>query len=158
MLLQYNTLLFNCENCSWTWLISNCMWSLLSRFLKGKTFHQYLIVWFDHWENFNAVLKKVRVKLVLLRLKLISEAEEMAELAMSAKDQITKQMDSSLKPKIEVLLAKKAKPHLIFMLWTSHLLKYLRISLYHWGYIICQNVYTNFGYNSSFYLWVQSLL
>ena len=129
------------------------LWKLFMDLINFKLYVEFIVPLFKRedfspipnrkiWSlrKFNVVLKKVRVKLVLLRLKLITEAEKMAELAMSAKDQITKQMDSSLKPKIEVLLAKKAKPHLIFMLWTSHLWKYLRISLYHWGYVICQKV------------------
>ena len=91
---------------------------------EGKTFDQYLNILMVR-SLANVILKKVWAMhtLIILRQKLLKEEENskkqkesrqdmlMAELALSAQDQIHNHMDKSLEPKPDKILAKKVKPN-----------------------------------------------
>ena len=69
----------------------------------------------------NVIFKKIWARLVLLRQRMQKQEEnsqqqkeehqemKMMEMGLSAKEQIQKQVDKSLEPKLEILLAKKVK-------------------------------------------------
>jgi len=69
----------------------------------------------------NVIFKKIWARLVLLRQRHLKTEEntrmqkestqdrKMSELAMSATEQIQKQVDKSLEPKLDLLLSKKVK-------------------------------------------------
>ena len=70
----------------------------------------------------NVILKKVWARLLLLRQRLLQEEENtrkqnesrqenlLADLALSAKEQIQNQVEKDLDPRLDILLAKKVKP------------------------------------------------
>ena len=70
----------------------------------------------------NVKLKKVWARLLLLRQRVLQEEENtkkqkenrqeslMADLALSAKEQIANQVEKDLEPKLDLLLAQKVKP------------------------------------------------
>ena len=120
LFLQYNTLLFNCEK-SFNEIINFCLFDEFIRPLfEGKTYDQYLIILLVRSLS-NVILKKVWAKL-LLGQKTILEQENskkqkegcqeslLANLALSAHEQIQKQVDEDLEPKLDILLATKVKP------------------------------------------------
>ena len=88
---------------------------------EGKTYDQYLIILLVR-SLANVILKKVWAKLILLRQKSIVEEENskkqkeghqeslLANLALSAREQIQTQVDEDLEPKLDILLAKNVKP------------------------------------------------
>ena len=121
LFLQYNTLLFNCEN-SFNEIIN---FRLFDEFIKplfeGKTFDQYLIILMVRSLAI-LILKKVWAKLLLLRQRSIQDEENskkqkesrqenlLANLALSAREQIQNQVEKDL-PKLDMFLAQRVKPH-----------------------------------------------
>ena len=88
---------------------------------EGKTYDQYLIILLVR-SLANVILKKVWAKLLLLRDKSIKDEENtkkqkesrqeslLADLAISAREQIQRQVERDLEPRLEMLLAQKVKP------------------------------------------------
>ena len=121
LFLQYNTLLFNCEK-SFNEIINFRLFDEFIRPLfEGKTYDQYLIILLVR-SLANVILKKVWAKLLLLRQRSIQDEENskkqkesrqeslLANLALSAREQIQKQVEEDLEPKLDMLLAQKVKP------------------------------------------------
>ena len=87
---------------------------------EGKTFDQYLIILMVR-SLANVMFKQIWARLVLLRQRLMKTEEnsrlqkeshqvrKMTDFAPSAMEQIQKQVDKSLKPKLDMLLAIKVK-------------------------------------------------
>ena len=103
LLLQYNTLLFHCEK-MFTGLINYKLFvDFIVPLFEDKTFDQNLIILIVR-SLANVVLKKVWAKMIILRHKLIKDENStkqkescqervMTNLALSASDQIHKQVD-----------------------------------------------------------------
>ena len=109
LFLQYNTLLFNCEK-SFNEIINFRLFDEFIRPLfEGKTYDQYLIILLVR-SLANVILKKVWAKLLLLRQRSIQKEENskkqkeghqeslLANLALSACEQIQKQVEEDLEP------------------------------------------------------------
>ena len=88
---------------------------------EGKTYDQYLIILLVR-SLANVILKKVWAKLLLLRDRSIKDEENakkqkesrqeslLANLALSAREQIQKQVEEDLEPTLDMFLAQKVKP------------------------------------------------
>jgi hypothetical protein len=73
----------------------------------------------------NVILRRIWVQLLLLREKTLREEanarrqkekrqeKQMANLAMSAREQIQQQVEKEMEPKLDLLLAQEVKPHAI---------------------------------------------
>ena len=93
---------------------------MLVLLLDKKTFDQYLIILMTR-SLANVIFKRIWARLVLLRQRAMKMEEnsrkqkeenqdrKMADMGLSATEQIQKQVDKSLEPKLEELLAKKVK-------------------------------------------------
>ena len=118
MILQYNTLLFNCEK-KFMELINFTLYKeFIVSLFDGKTFDQYLIILMVR-SLANVIFKKIWARLVVLRQRLLkteqnammqkenSQERKLSELAMSAAEQINQRVEKILKPKLELLLSQK---------------------------------------------------
>ena len=88
---------------------------------EGKIYDQYLIILLVR-SIANVILKKVWAKLLLLRDRSIKDEENakkqkesrqeslLADLAIFAREQIQRQVEQDLEPKLEMLLAQRVKP------------------------------------------------
>ena len=120
MILQYNTLLFNCEKMYMELINYTLYKEFIVPLFEGKTFDQYLIILMVR-SLANVILKKIWLRLVVLRQRMLKTEEhvrkqkedlqekKMSEIAMSAADQINQRVEKILEPKIDLLLAKKVK-------------------------------------------------
>ena len=121
LFMQYNTLLFNCERSFHEIINFNLFDEIIRPLFEGKTYDQYLIILLVR-SLANVILKKVWAKLLLLRDKSIKDKENtkkkkesrqeslLADLAISAREQIQRQVERDLEPRLEMLLAQKVKP------------------------------------------------
>ena len=121
LILQYNTLLFNCEKIYMELINYHLFVDFIIPLFEKKTFDQYLIILMVR-SLASVILKKVSAKLVVLKERKEKQEEntklqkeeyqerKLSEMAMSASEQIQLQVDRSLEPKLEVLLAKKIRP------------------------------------------------
>ena len=121
LILQYNTLLFNCEKMYMELINYHLFVNFIIPLFEKKTFDQYLIILMVR-SLASVILKKVWAKLVVLKERKEKQEEntklqkeeyqerKLSEMAMSAAEQIQLQVDRSLEPKLEVLLAKKIHP------------------------------------------------
>ena len=120
LILQYNTLLFNCEKTYMELINFNLFVDFIIPLFEGKTFDQYLIILMTR-SLANVIFKRIWARLVLLRQSAMKMDEnsrkqkegnqdrKMADMGLSATEQIQKQVDKSLEPKLEKLLAKRLK-------------------------------------------------
>ena len=120
LLLQYNTLLFNCEKTYMELINYTLFVDFIIPLFDKKTFDQYLIILMTR-SLANVIFKRIWARLVLLRQRAMKMEEnsrkqkeenqdrKMADMGLSATEQIQKQVDKSLEPKLEELLAKKVK-------------------------------------------------
>ena len=120
MILQYNTLLFNCEKQFMELINYKLYVDFIVPLFEGKTFDQYLIILMVR-SLANVIFKKIWARLVLLRQrylkteentmlqKELSQARKMSELAVSASEQIHRKVEKILEPKLDELLSKKIK-------------------------------------------------
>ena len=116
LFLQYNTLLFNCEKDFNEIINFRLYYEFIVPLFDGKTYDQYLITLMVR-SLANVIFKRIWVKLLLLREKaLLEEAntkkqkeerqeKQMANLALSASEQIQQQVEKDLEPKLDKLLA-----------------------------------------------------
>ena len=121
LFLQYNTLLFNCEKYFNEIINFRLYDEFIVPLFEGKTFDQYLIILMVR-SLANVILKRVWARLLLLRERSIQEEQNtkkqkeqrqeklMADLALSAREQIQHQVEKDLEPRLDILLAQKVKP------------------------------------------------
>ena len=120
MILQYTTLLFNCER-KFLELINYTLYhEFIIPLFEGKTFDQYLIILMVR-SLANVIFKKIWLRLVVLRQRLqkteqnamkqkeASQERRLSVLAMSAAEQINLRVEKILEPKLESLLSEKVK-------------------------------------------------
>ena len=120
MILQYNTLLFNCEKKFMELINYKLYVDFIVPLFDGKTFDQYLIILMVR-SLANVIFKKIWARLVLLRQrylkteentmlqKELSQARKMSELAVSASEQIHQKVEKILEPKLDELLSRKSR-------------------------------------------------
>ena len=107
MILQYNTLLFNCEK-NFIELINFTLYNaFIVPLLDGKRFDQYLIILMVR-SLANVLFKKMWARSVVLRQRLLkieknammqkenTQERKVSELVMSAAEQINKKVEKSL--------------------------------------------------------------
>ena len=124
LFLQYNTLLFNCERYFNEIINFRLYEEFIVPWFDGKTYDQYLIILMVR-SLANVIFKRIWARLLLLRERaLLEEAnakkqkedrqeKQMANLALSAREQIQQQVEKDLEPKLDKLLAQKIKPQAI---------------------------------------------
>ena len=106
LFLQYNTLLFNCERYFNEIINFRLYEEFIIPWFDGKTYDQYLIIIMVR-SLFNVIFKRIWAKLILLRQRVLKMEEnsrkqkednqdrKMAEMGLSATEQIQKQVDKS---------------------------------------------------------------
>ena len=120
MILQYNTLLFNCEKQFMELINYKLYVDFIIPLFEGKTFAQYLIILMVR-SLANVIFKKIWARLVLLRQrhlkteentkmqKELSQVKKMSDLADSATEQIHQKVGKILEPTLDKLLSRKIK-------------------------------------------------
>ena len=90
----------------------------------GKIFNQYLIILIVRFLA-NFLFKKIWARLVVLRQRLLkteknammqkgnTQERKLSKLAMSAAEQINEKMQNILEPKLDLVLSKKVKVHVL---------------------------------------------
>ena len=74
LILQYNTLLFNCEKMYMELINYNLFVDFIVPLFDGKTFDQYLIILMVR-SLANVIFKKIRDRLILLKQRIMKQEE-----------------------------------------------------------------------------------
>ena len=120
LIMQYNTLLFNCEKTYMELINYRLFVDFIVPLFYKKQFDQYLIILMIR-SLANVIFKKIWAKLIVLKQRQTKQEEntrlqkeeyqerKLNDMTLSATEQIQLQVDKSLEPKLEVLLAQKVR-------------------------------------------------